>query len=362
MKNKSKIYIIFGASGSGKTTLLHEISNTDIKHSIHTKGTTRKSRQYDGKEIKPVTAEEIRDYKYIYDRYGYKYGIDNIQIEDSIREDVNHFIVCNDIKVIRSIKNDFENNVRVLYLFYNAPKDSIEEIQRTRNISDDEIKLRIQKIDSLFDDYRTNSELFDHIINNVFGSPPSRMIKQLRAIVGNDSDMDSFHYTSIQNQLLNLSNKISDLETALLSTNESLEASIEKDFVFIVMAINPEIPELEDYKNAYKRVCSSLELRANRLDDFDISDQMTTKMLDSIRASEIVIVDLSLNKPNVFFEFGYAKAFGKDIILAAKEGTPRQFDTQNYQTIYYKSATDLETKLTSKLNRIINKRESIINN
>lgn len=359
MTRKSKVYIIFGASGSGKTTLLHEISNSDIPFSIHTKGTTRKSRQYDGKELISIDEKSISCYQYVYERYGYLYGIEKAQIEDAINRKLNHFIVCNDIKSINDIKKDFGDKIRVIFISYNAPEKILREIQETRNINDDEINLRLQKMDSLYNDFFDNRCLFNHVINNIFGSPPSSMLNQLRGIIGNDNDMSGFHFNEIQDQLLNLTNKFSDLEKSILNSNEVIEAQIDPGFVFIIMAMTEKIPKLLDYKNAYQRTFQKVKMRANRIDDFDFQNEITEKILSSIRAAEIIIVDLTLNRPNVFYELGYAKAFNKEIIICAEKGNIEEFDVRNYQRIEYVSATDLEEKLEMKLKRIFKKRELI---
>ena len=57
--------------------------------------------------------------------------------------------------------------------------------------------------------------LFDHIINNIFGSPPSKMLSQVRSILENDNDM-RVHYSDIEVRFFSLTNKVSDLEKTLL--------------------------------------------------------------------------------------------------------------------------------------------------
>ena len=77
--------------------------------------------------------------------------------------------------------------------------------------------------------------------------------------------------------------------------------------------------KLEDYKNAYQRTFEKFNLRANRIDDFDFQNEITENILANIRAAEIVVVDLTFNRPNVFYELGYAKAFEKEVILLSEK-------------------------------------------
>lgn len=73
---------------------------------------------------------------------------------------------------------------------------------------------------------------------------------------------------------------------------------IESDYVFILMAMK-EDPFLEDVNAAIKRVCSSLQLRAERVDDILHSGRIIDKIIERIKASRIMIVDLTYERPNV---------------------------------------------------------------
>ena len=63
-----------------------------------------------------------------------------------------------DIQTIKSIKKDFGDRVRVIFLSYKLTLDIIREVQKTRNISDDEINLSLQKIGSLYDNFMENRD------------------------------------------------------------------------------------------------------------------------------------------------------------------------------------------------------------
>jgi len=58
--------------------------------------------------------------------------------------------------------------------------------------------------------------------------------------------------------------------------------------------------------------------------------------------------------PNVFYEFGYARAKNKDMIITAQDGTKLPFDTQNIKTIFYSSPMDLQNKIIKKLREYYN--------
>jgi hypothetical protein len=67
-------------------------------------------------------------------------------------------------------------------------------------------------------------------------------------------------------------------------------------------------------------------------------------VLNHIDESEYLIVDLTDERPNVYYELGYAHGYGKkfeNIILIAKKGTPLHFDIRNMNTIFFKDHNQL---------------------
>ena len=45
------------------------------QYSIHIKGTDRQARKYDGVEIRCISEVSFREYDYVYQTYGHRYGI-----------------------------------------------------------------------------------------------------------------------------------------------------------------------------------------------------------------------------------------------------------------------------------------------
>ena len=61
---------------------------------------------------------------------------------------------------------------------------------------------------------------------------------------------------------------------------------------------------------------------------------------DGISQASIVIVDLSNNKPNCYYELGYARALHKHVILISNKGTKLEFDEIGNNCYFY----DIEDK------------------
>lgn len=141
---------------------------------------------------------------------------------------------------------------------------------------------------------------------------------------------------------------------SLTSEKEQLEKIdvMQKNFAFIVMAIDPARPELEDVLNAIKGICRELGIKAERIDDDISNERITDRILDAIRKAEFVIVDITDRRPNVFYEAGYAHGFGKLPIYIAREGTALDFDIKDYPVIFFKNLTALKTELAKRLNAL----------
>lgn len=347
------IYIIYGASGSGKTTLLLAVRERFGEKAINKKGTDRPKRSYDDIEVISYDSGIPKDkYDYFYSQYGHEYAIDKNQLEDAIKNGYEHFVICNDIETIKKIKSDFKFNVKVIYLHFDAPEASIREIQKRRGIKDDEINLRISKIQYLREQYFENLSMFDEIINNKYGENPETYLwPQMERIIGNVPNIPSFEIIQQTIDYLVEVTKRQEVKTEP-TYDKSL---IEKGYVFIIMAMgiedetgqinNEKALELQGIQATIKAVASDCGMRAGIANNFSDNEMIITKIVENIKKAELIIADLSYERPNCYFELGYAMALKKDIIIIAKEETTIHFDVQGYEVINYKDIIELEREL-----------------
>ena len=128
-----------------------------------------------------------------------------------------------------------------------------------------------------------------------------------------------------------------------------LEEIMESAFVMMAMTNDSEF---EEVYQIIKSECKEFDITAERIDEVHSSGLITDEILEKIDSSEYLIVDLSLERPNVYYELGYSHGIGKDskkIILMAKRGTKRHFDIRNMRTILYNDHNDLRKKLRERL-------------
>ena len=148
----------------------------------------------------------------------------------------------------------------------------------------------------------------------------------------------------------------------LLSPTETVPSpsldtsSYRPNTAFIMMAIDPGKPVLEDIKSGIKEVFKEFGIDAITADEIEHEDAITDRILHEIQESEFLIADLTYERPNVYYEIGYAHARNKRVILYRRAGTELHFDVAHRNCPEYENTVALKRKLRQRLEAITNKR------
>lgn len=133
-----------------------------------------------------------------------------------------------------------------------------------------------------------------------------------------------------------------------------------KPKVFCVMKFEKDFDDL--YKDVIKPQCDELGLQAVRADEYYTSSPIIQDIINEINEASIIICDVTMDNPNVFYELGYAHALQKPIILLADKAKREHlpFDISGYRTIFYSNTiagkNKIEEDLRNYINTIINKK------
>lgn len=115
--------------------------------------------------------------------------------------------------------------------------------------------------------------------------------------------------------------------------------------VFIIMSFSA-MPEFEDVRAALRDVCKQSQFETIWADDRNLpGHRLMEKIYRCIRQSAFVIADVTEPKPNVFYELGFARGLGKNVIVTAKKDTPLPFDIYDVPVAFWKNIEDLKSQV-----------------
>lgn len=122
--------------------------------------------------------------------------------------------------------------------------------------------------------------------------------------------------------------------------------------VFVIMKFGDKVLD-SAYEGVIKPIAHEFKYKALRIDEIQDSGKITAQILEEIGKSEIVLADLSGERPNCYYEAGFAHAIGKEMILTIQKGTPIHFDLFSYRFIQWETEADLRARLRDRFKAIV---------
>ncbi len=112
--------------------------------------------------------------------------------------------------------------------------------------------------------------------------------------------------------------------------------------VFAIMSFTPDMDPIFEGIQAAGEIH---ELQVERVKDVLGDYRITDKIIEMIHKARLIVADLTHEKPNVYFELGYARGLGKTVITTAREGTKLHFDVKDWTCTFYNDSRVLERHL-----------------
>jgi hypothetical protein len=128
----------------------------------------------------------------------------------------------------------------------------------------------------------------------------------------------------------------------------------EKNLVYVIMSFTGD--DMRIVYSVIKDECQKIGLNAIRADEIIGSSFIYREITNLIERAEFIICDLSYERPNVYYEFGYAHGVGNenmDILLIAKEATKIHFDIVPLRINFYENSDHLREIINVNLKKMI---------
>lgn len=128
-------------------------------------------------------------------------------------------------------------------------------------------------------------------------------------------------------------------------------SAIESKQAFVAMWFNPSMQDF--YEKGIKLAVEKAGYTTVRIDFKEFNNKICDELIAEIKRSKFLIADSSGSRSAVFFEAGFAKGLGREVIFTVRkedvEKLKEHFDTRQYNHIVYDSPEDLHKKLYNRI-------------
>ncbi len=123
-----------------------------------------------------------------------------------------------------------------------------------------------------------------------------------------------------------------------LNLNEISDLIGNRRYCFVIMAYGKDWSFYSAIATVLQEQC---DIRCIRADEVPAAGEiLIDKVHQLIENAELVIADLSDNRPNLYYEVGYAKARGKRVLIVCQRGSEFSVDLHGIERIEYENTRD----------------------
>jgi guanylate kinase len=318
------LFLVDGASSTGKSDLLRWVSSYNSNNvSYVKKGSTRPSQTYEKGEpldLELIDEDEFheRNYDYVYKYRGFLYGLHRSHIISEIKNKENVFIIIRNISVVKKLCTDF-SFINVIPMFIYTDRSQLEARLNVSKTSDEEVAARLVRADECMRDYCLHPDVY-------------------REVIINNSDLNIFY----------------DIVNKLLAKHAD-SFSIDPFLIPVMMSFNKKNEALGRTYSAIEATIKDIgpHYRCSRVNDSPGSPAITSEFRSLVTSSRCIIIDLTGNRHNVYYELGYIHAIGKTCLIIAPKGTRPSFYPREHVIMTYGSTRELRRSLSVRLRQLL---------
>jgi hypothetical protein len=133
---------------------------------------------------------------------------------------------------------------------------------------------------------------------------------------------------------------------------EDTKTLVDNSLVFVITSFAEEMEPIFDGISA---AANQVGLRAERVKDVVGDYRITEQVMKMIQSARLIVADLSLERPNVYFELGYARGLDKTVVTIMRAGTKIHFDVKDWTYMTYIDSRLLERDLIKRFEHEISR-------
>ena len=124
-----------------------------------------------------------------------------------------------------------------------------------------------------------------------------------------------------------------------------------QDQVFVIMKFGDKVLD-SAYEGVIRPLAGEFGLKALRIDEVQDSGVITEQILAEIARSRVVHCDLTGERPNCYYEAGFAHALGKTLIFTVRKDDSIHFDLAGYRFIVWETESELRNGLRARFDAL----------
>lgn len=172
-------------------------------------------------------------------------------------------------------------------------------------------------------------------------------------LVSETTGIELLHFKDLQQRLKFPRKRLEKSAESIIEEKEAQEKKrkVKSPDIFVIMSFSRDLDDV--YHLGIREICEKLNLSCKRVDEMKFVGDILDEIYNSITNARIIIVEVTLTNPNVYYELGYSHALGKTVILLTKDISSTPFDLRGYNHIVYENIRDLRRKLEACLEAIL---------